>query len=46
MESPGGPQVVRSSTFASVGFVVFDIQTMKHKNWTLNNVSKQKHLIS
>lgn len=37
-ESPGGPQAVRSPTFALMGYVVFSIQAINRKNWTLNNV--------
>ena len=38
-ESPAGPQAVRSSTFALMGYLVFSIQNMNKTHWTLNNVS-------
>ncbi|KAK5647362.1 hypothetical protein RI129_002254 [Pyrocoelia pectoralis] len=43
-ESPGGPQAVRSPTFALMGYVVFSIQAMKRKNWTLNNAPSMSPL--
>lgn len=39
IESPGGPQVVRSTTFACMGYVVFSLQAINRKHWSLNNVS-------
>ncbi|XP_031344694.1 anillin isoform X2 [Photinus pyralis] len=43
-ESPGGPQAVRSPTFALMGYVVFSIQATKRKNWTLNNAPSMSPL--
>ncbi|KAK4885871.1 hypothetical protein RN001_002142 [Aquatica leii] len=43
-ESPGGPQTVRSPTFALMGYVVFSIQAVKRKNWTLNNTPSMSPL--
>ncbi|KAF5297571.1 hypothetical protein FQR65_LT10002 [Abscondita terminalis] len=43
-ESPGGPQTVRSPTFALMGYVVFSIQAVKRKNWTLNNAPSMSPL--
>lgn len=37
-ESPAGPNAVRSPTFALMGFVVFSIQQISKKQWTLNKV--------
>jgi actin-binding protein anillin len=42
-ESPAGPHVVRSPTFALMGYVVFSMGAAKKKQWSLNNVSP--HLI-
>ncbi|XP_050299798.1 anillin-like isoform X2 [Anthonomus grandis grandis] len=36
-ESPGGPQAVRSSSFALMGYVVFSVQAVSKKVWSLNN---------
>ncbi|XP_076255761.1 anillin, actin binding protein isoform X2 [Rhynchophorus ferrugineus] len=36
-ESPAGPNVVRSSTFALMGYVVFSVQALNKKTWSLNN---------
>ncbi|KAL3287438.1 hypothetical protein HHI36_001909 [Cryptolaemus montrouzieri] len=36
-ESPAGPQSVRSPSFALMGYVVFSIQQMNKKIWSLNN---------
>ncbi|KAF5291923.1 hypothetical protein FQA39_LY14155 [Lamprigera yunnana] len=43
-ESPGGPLAVRSPTFALMGYVVFSIQAIKRKNWTLNNAPSMSPL--
>ncbi|KAF2896611.1 hypothetical protein ILUMI_09554 [Ignelater luminosus] len=43
-ESPGGPQAVRSPTFALMGYVVFSIQAINRKNWTLNNTPSMSPL--
>lgn len=40
-ESPGGPQAVRSSSFAQMGYVIFSVHKMNRKSWSLNNVSAQ-----
>lgn len=39
VQSPAGPQAVRSPSFALVGYVVFSVQGINRKQWTLNNVS-------
>lgn len=40
IESPGGPNAVRSSSFAVMGYVVFSVQAVNKRVWSLNNVSK------
>lgn len=37
VQSPAGPQAVRSPSFALVGYVVFSVQGINRKQWTLNN---------
>lgn len=41
-ESPAGPTAVRSSTFALMGYVVFSIQQINKKHWSLNKVDYRK----
>ncbi|VEN58116.1 unnamed protein product [Callosobruchus maculatus] len=36
-ESPAGPQAVRTSSFAMMGYMVFSVQALNKKVWTLNN---------
>ncbi|XP_060534252.1 anillin isoform X2 [Cylas formicarius] len=36
-ESPGGPQAVRTSSFAMMGYVVFSVRAVNKKVWSLNN---------
>nr|CAH7732164.1 unnamed protein product [Callosobruchus chinensis] len=36
-ESPAGPQAVRTSSFAMMGYMVFSVQAINKKVWTLNN---------
>ncbi|ENN80649.1 hypothetical protein YQE_02936, partial [Dendroctonus ponderosae] len=36
-ESPGGPQAVRTSSFALMGYVIFSIQAVSKRVWSLNN---------
>ncbi|XP_049817405.1 anillin isoform X2 [Aethina tumida] len=36
-ESPAGPQAVRSSSFALMGYVVFSVQAVSKRHWSLNN---------
>ncbi|XP_030762791.1 anillin-like isoform X2 [Sitophilus oryzae] len=36
-ESPAGPQVVRTSSFALMGYVIFSVQNLNKKMWSLNN---------
>nr|XP_022910049.1 anillin isoform X1 [Onthophagus taurus] len=43
-ESPAGPQVVRSSTFALMGYVVFSIQTVNKTHFSLNNAPSMSPL--
>lgn len=38
-ESPAGPQAVRTSSFAMMGYIVFSVQAINKKTWTLNNVN-------
>lgn len=38
-ESPAGPQAVRTSSFAMMGYVIFSVQAINKKVWSLNNVS-------
>ncbi|KAJ3648680.1 hypothetical protein Zmor_020464 [Zophobas morio] len=43
-ESPAGPQVVRSPTFALMGYVVFSAATTNKKQWSLNNTPSMSPL--
>ncbi|XP_044264365.1 anillin isoform X2 [Tribolium madens] len=43
-ESPAGPQVVRSPTFALMGYVVFSLQTINKKHWSLINTPSMSPL--
>ncbi|CAG9831440.1 unnamed protein product [Diabrotica balteata] len=36
-ESPAGPQAVRTSSFAMMGYVVFSVQAVNKRIWNLNN---------
>lgn len=38
-ESPAGPQAVRTSSFALMGYIVFSVQAVNKKVFSLNNVS-------
>ncbi|GLV36450.1 scraps [Carabus blaptoides fortunei] len=37
VQSPAGPQAVRSPSFALMGYVVFSLQGINRTHWTLNN---------
>lgn len=39
MQSPAGPQAVRSPSFQLMGYVVFSLAGISRTQWTLNNVS-------
>jgi actin-binding protein anillin len=43
-ESPAGPHVVRSPTFALMGYVVFSMGAAKKKQWSLNNAPSMSPL--
>ncbi|KAL1501045.1 hypothetical protein ABEB36_006447 [Hypothenemus hampei] len=43
-ESPGGPQVVRTSSFSLMGYVVFSVQNYNKRVWTLNNTPSMSPL--
>ncbi|RZB39041.1 actin-binding protein anillin, partial [Asbolus verrucosus] len=43
-ESPAGPQAVRSPTFASMGYIVFSVQAVNKKQWSLNNTPSMSPL--
>lgn len=43
-ESPGGPQAVRSPSFALMGYVVFSVHKMNRKSWSLNNTPSMSPL--
>ncbi|CAH1132178.1 unnamed protein product [Ceutorhynchus assimilis] len=43
-ESPGGPNAVRTSSFALMGYVVFSVQAVNKKVWTLNNTPSMSPL--
>nr|XP_008200136.1 PREDICTED: actin-binding protein anillin isoform X2 [Tribolium castaneum] len=43
-ESPAGPQVVRSPTFALMGYVVFSLKTINQKHWSLINTPSMSPL--
>lgn len=45
VQSPAGPQAVRSPSFSLVGYVVFSLQGISRTQWTLNNVSINKSII-
>lgn len=37
-ESPAGPQAVRSPSFALMGYVIFSVQAVSKRVWSLINV--------
>ncbi|KRT82400.1 Pleckstrin homology domain containing protein [Oryctes borbonicus] len=43
-ESPAGPQVVRSSSFALMGYVIFSIQSISKTHWSLNKAPSMSPL--
>ncbi|KAJ8956078.1 hypothetical protein NQ318_016530 [Aromia moschata] len=43
-ESPAGPQAVRTSSFALMGYVVFSIRAVNKKVWSLNNTPSMSPL--
>ncbi|CAH1118405.1 unnamed protein product [Phaedon cochleariae] len=43
-ESPGGPQAVRTSSFAVMGYVVFSVQAVNKRVWSLNNTPSMSPL--
>ncbi|KAG5896653.1 hypothetical protein JTB14_021298 [Gonioctena quinquepunctata] len=43
-ESPAGPQAVRTSSFALMGYVVFSVQAVNKRVWSLNNTPSMSPL--
>ncbi|KAJ8973922.1 hypothetical protein NQ317_001128 [Molorchus minor] len=43
-ESPAGPQAVRTSSFAVMGYVVFSVQAVNKRTWSLNNTPSMSPL--
>ncbi|XP_057658227.1 anillin-like isoform X6 [Diorhabda carinulata] len=43
-ESPAGPQAVRTSSFAIMGYVVFSVQAVNKRVWNLNNTPSMSPL--
>ncbi|CAH0551583.1 unnamed protein product [Brassicogethes aeneus] len=43
-ESPAGPQAVRSTSFSLMGYVVFSVQAVTKKHWSLNNTPSMSPL--
>ncbi|KAJ8934598.1 hypothetical protein NQ314_013261 [Rhamnusium bicolor] len=43
-ESPAGPQAVRTSSFALMGYVVFAVQAVNKRVWSLNNTPSMSPL--
>lgn len=43
-ESPAGPQAVRTSSFAMMGYVVFSVQAVNKRVWNLNNTPSMSPL--
>ncbi|XP_066144957.1 anillin-like isoform X1 [Euwallacea fornicatus] len=43
-ESPAGPQAVRTSSFALMGYVVFSVQAVSKRVWSLNNTPSMSPL--
>ncbi|XP_074040615.1 anillin, actin binding protein [Leptinotarsa decemlineata] len=43
-ESPAGPHAVRTSSFAVMGYIVFSVQAVNKKIWSLNNTPSMSPL--
>lgn len=43
-ESPAGPQAVRSSSFALMGYVIFSVHSINKTHWTLNKAPSMSPL--
>lgn len=45
VQSPAGPNVVRSPSFVHYGFVIFSLREAQRTNWSLNQVSNVSPLV-
>lgn len=45
MQSPGGPNVVRTPSFVQYGFVIFSLREANRSSWTMNKVSNVSPLV-